>query len=165
MRQFTIFIFLLSSLTAFAQQSSCDSEAHHQFDFWVGEWNVYKTGTDTLVGHNAVRRILGGCVIEENWVGATGFEGKSFNTYNPQDSTWNQVWVDQSGATYHFSGRREGNSMRLKGDTFSRKGEPIQFTLEFHFDPKEGTVRQVWRMSKDEGGSWQVIFDGEYRRG
>lgn len=151
-------------MAAYAQQGPCDTDGHHQFDFWVGEWAVYKTGTDTLVGHNTVRRILGGCVIEENWAGSTGFEGKSLNTYNPRDSTWNQVWADQSGATYHFTGRREGDSMKLRGATISRKGEPVQFTLDFHYAPQKDTVRQVWQVSKDEGAHWQVIFDGEYRR-
>lgn len=156
-------LFFTQTLSAQNQQA-CSTEAHRQFDFWIGEWAVYKTGTDTLAGRNSVRQILGGCAIEENWTSASGWQGKSLNTYNPVDSTWNQVWVDQSGATYHFSGRREGNTMQLHGETVAREGGHVLFGLAFHYDPEKNTVRQIWRMSRDEGGQWQVIFDGTYVR-
>ena len=156
-------LFLAQALSAQNQQP-CGTEAHRQFDFWIGEWAVYKTGTDTLAGRNAVRQILGSCVIEENWTSASGWQGKSFNTYNPVDSAWNQVWVDQSGATYHFSGRREGNVMQLYGETTTQKDEALLFDMAYHHDPEKDTVRQVWKMSKDEGGHWKVIFDGTYVR-
>lgn len=158
----SITLFLLAQTLSAQNQQPCSTEAHRQFDFWIGEWTVYKTGTDTLAGHNSVRQILGSCVIEENWTSATGWQGKSFNTYNPADSTWNQVWVDQSGATYHFSGRREGNVMQLYGEATSQKGENILFDFSFHYDPEKDTIRQLWKMSKDEGSNWQVIFDGTY---
>ncbi len=164
MRILIITILFAFSQSSFAQQQKpCDSDAHRQFDFWVGEWDVYKYGTDTIVGQNTIRSILNGCVVEENWTSATGWKGKSFNTYNPADSTWNQVWVDQSGNTYHFSGRREGNVMKLAGKATS-KGQHILFEMSYYFEPEKGTVRQLWKMSKDDGESWQLAFDGLYRK-
>lgn len=74
------------------------------------------------------------------------------------------MWADQSGATYHFSGRRKGNVMQLYGETVTENGETLLFDLAFHYDPAKDTVRQVWQMSKDEGANWQVIFDGTYVR-
>ena len=104
-------------------------------------------------------------MIEENWVSTSDWKGKSFNTYNPVDSTWNQVWVDQSGATYHFSGRRKGNVMQLSGETTQQKKASVSFLgLAFHYEPEKDSVRQVWKMSKDEGSNWTVIFDGTYRK-
>lgn len=147
------------SLTA-QNNSPCQSEAHSQFDFWVGEWSVYKTGTDTLVGKSSIQRILNGCVVEENWYGATGFEGKSFNTWNGVDSTWNQVWVDVSGATHHFSGMLEGNMMQLYGTAPNE----TRFDMRYIPDPTSGTVRQIWKSSQNNGKTWQVIFDGTYRK-
>lgn len=138
----------------------CQSETHSQFDFWVGEWSVYKTGTDTLLGTNSIRRILGGCVVEENWRGATGFEGKSFNTWNAVDSTWNQVWVDVSGATYHFSGTFQDGVMQLYG----KAPNGTLFDMRYTPDPRAETVRQVWKASQDNGATWQVIFDGTYHK-
>ena len=146
-----------------AQNKPCSSEAHRQFDFWVGEWDVYDTKGDTIVGYNHIKSILGDCVIEENWTGGSGFQGKSFNTYNPVDSTWNQVWVDQSGATLHFSGKFADNVMALKGEKQGPKGKAL-FTLDFTYDEKENTVRQVWNMSQDEGATWKLLFDGTYKK-
>lgn len=140
----------------------CSGEGYQQFDFWVGEWDVFSTSADTLVGQSKINKILNGCVIEENWTGGTGFKGKSFNTYNSLDSTWNQVWVDVSGATYHFSGQYQDNKMSLKGETANKKGKAL-FTLTFENNQIDKTVRQVWKMSTDEGENWNVLFDGTYR--
>lgn len=101
--------------------------------------------------------------MEENWTGSSGFQGKSFNTYNPIDSTWNQLRVDVSGATYHFSGRFENEAMALKGTTQTAKGE-VHFKLTFYPNRSSGTVRQIWEMSKDAGTTWATIFDGTYKR-
>ena len=30
------------------------SPKYHDFDFWIGEWDVYKNGTDTLVGSSQI---------------------------------------------------------------------------------------------------------------
>lgn len=162
LNQLLALTFLLISFTLNAQQP-CASLAHNQFDFWVGEWKVYHATADTLLGTNHIKKILNDCVIEENWTGATGFAGKSFNTYNPADSTWNQVWVDVGGSTYHFSGRFKDNVMQMHGENMVN-GKPVLFDMAYHFNKEKGTVRQVWKMSNDDGKNWKTIFDGIYRR-
>lgn len=146
-----------------AAQAPCSTPAHSQFDFWVGDWEVYSTTGDTIVGHNKINKILGGCVVEENWTGGGGFQGKSFNTYNLQDSTWNQVWVDMGGATYHFKGKLKNNVMEMKGKAPGRNGKMVFFDMSYH-PQEDGTVRQIWKMSTDEGKSWNTAFDGIYRK-
>ena len=155
--------FLLTA-NCFAQNTGpCSSAAHRQFDFWVGEWNVYSTAADTIVGYSHIKNILNDCVIEENWTSKNGWQGKSFNTYNSVDSTWNQVWVDQSGATYHFSGTFHDNIMDYAGQTSGPKGTS-HFTMTFTYNEKDKSIRQVWKQSTDAGESWKTIFDGTYRR-
>src|ERR1700741_2377530 len=79
-------------LNAFAQQKSpCAAEPHtHDFDFWIGEWDVYQSGTDKLVGHSLIQSISGGCGILENWSGLQGGTGKSVNYYNLAERLWQQ---------------------------------------------------------------------------
>lgn len=145
-------------------QSPCADEAHQEFSFWVGEWTVYKTGTDTIAGYSHIKNILGSCVIEENWKSTNSpYEGKSFNTYAPQDSTWNQVWVDNSGATYHFKGKYANQVMDMYGETSTKKGV-LTFNMSFTYNEKEDTVRQVWKSSTDGGKSWRIAFDGTYKK-
>ena len=167
MQRLIIFILFLSSVPnsqLSAQQAPCSTEAHAQFDFWLGDWTVYHPDEDTIVGNNIIQKILNGCVVMENWTGATGFEGKSFNTYNTRDSAWNQVWVDVSGATYHFKGKRKEGGMKMKGQTSGRDGTTILFEMDYKPDPNSGDVRQTWRQSTDNGQNWTAIFDGIYKR-
>ena len=158
----TIFLLLFSTTLAFAQ-APCSTEGYRQFDFWVGEWNVYHATADTIVGRNHVKLLLNDCVIEENWTGASGSIGKSFNTYNAIDSTWNQVWVDGAGNTLHFSGKYKDNVMQLYG-TSGTGDNIVHFDMAYHYDPDKKTVRQIWKTSRDGGKSWQLAFDGIYRR-
>ena len=166
MKSYYLLCFCLLSFnyTQLQAQTPCSSTNHNQFDFWVGDWEVYHTQADTIVGHNTIERILNGCVVQENWTGATGFTGKSFNTFNAIDTTWNQVWVDVSGATYHFKGKMEAAAMKLKGQTTSRNGQAILFEMSYTPDKNTGNVRQLWKQSTDKGENWTVIFDGIYKK-
>lgn len=164
LKHFLFFLVLFGlTFTSLKAQSPCSSEAHHQFDFWLGDWAVYHATADTIVGHNKIESILNGCVIQENWTGATGFSGKSLNTFNPIDSTWNQVWVDVSGATYHFKGKLIEGAMVMNGAT-TYKGKPILFEMSYTPDINTGHVRQIWKQSSDEGETWAVVFDGIYKK-
>ncbi|WP_114953114.1 hypothetical protein [Sphingosinicella terrae] len=64
---------------------ACESPEHRQFDFWVGRWDVYPTGTDRLVAHSLIEKLYGGCAIRENWMplGRTG--GGSLNAWRPAE--------------------------------------------------------------------------------
>ena len=75
----------------------CSSAPYRQFDFWVGNWDVFGGATQTLAGTNVVKSLLDGCLVEENWTGAGGFRGRSLNAYDHAAKTWSQMWVDQGG--------------------------------------------------------------------
>src|SRR5689334_20818408 len=47
---------------------ACKAVGYHQFDFWVGNWDVHNAD-GSLGGTNVVKSRLGGCVVEENWTG------------------------------------------------------------------------------------------------
>lgn len=36
---------------------ACETPEHRQFDFWVGRWDVYPTGTDRLIAHSLVEKL------------------------------------------------------------------------------------------------------------
>ncbi len=158
------FCFLSFQYTLLQAQNPCNSTNHAQFDFWLGDWEVYHTQADTIVGHNTIERILNGCVVQENWTGATGFKGKSLNTFSPIDTTWNQIWVDVSGATYHFKGEWESGAMKMKGQTIGGNGQTILFEMSYTPDKETSNIRQLWKQSTDSGENWIVIFDGIYKK-
>lgn len=144
-------------------QSPCESEEYHQFDFWIGNWDVYSG--EKIVGTNRVEPIVGSCGIQENWVGASGSVGRSFNMYNPSTKKWKQVWVDNSGQMIEFEGVYKDGKMALRGEAISRKdGGAVWYKLTFTHNEEDDTVRQLWEASRDAGLTWATIFDGLYVR-
>ncbi|MEM7105139.1 MAG: hypothetical protein AAF502_18525 [Bacteroidota bacterium] len=160
---FSIILFV-SSMSAQDQkkQLPCSAPEYRAFDFWIGDWEVF-TPDGKLVGTNHVKQLYNSCVINENWIGAGGSEGESYNTYDPRTGTWSQVWVDNGGNTLHFEGHAAENAMLLRGESVDKDGNPLFFKLSFYHNPEEDTVRQVWESSKNEG-KWQTIFEGIYKK-
>lgn len=153
---------LLISSTATAYAQSCSSEEKsHQFDFWIGEWEV--TANDQVAGTNSIQPILDGCVLQEKWSGASGSAGSSLNFYNPQEDRWEQFWVWRNGTTIHTKGGYSDGTMILQGESQNRDGETVLNKISW-YDNEDGTVRQHWEISKDDGDSWSTVFDGMYRR-
>ncbi|MCB9230319.1 MAG: hypothetical protein H6581_01535 [Bacteroidia bacterium] len=145
-----------------AKKPPCTDPEYRQFDFWVGDWKVYSN--EKLVGTNRVDLILGECVIMENWEGAGGSNGKSFNTYNAKTHLWEQTWVDNGGNTIHFSGKFSDGAMRMRGSDISLHDEQaILYSMDFTPNP-DGSVRQLWQASRDSGNTWKVLFDGLYKK-
>lgn len=159
--------FLLAAVPAVADETAentappppCgQSEASH-FDFWLGEWDVETNGK--VVGRNRITKIHGGCTVLEQYHALGGsFEGRSFNYYDLADSNWHQVWVDNSGTRLHLTGGFAAGQMVMSGERTVHEGtviDRISWT-----DNADGTVRQLWELSGDDGTTWQVLFDGLY---
>src|SRR4051794_35724408 len=53
---------------------ACTAPEFRQFDFWVGRWDVYPTGTDRLVAHSLIENLSAGCAIRKNQGPAPGPE-------------------------------------------------------------------------------------------
>ena len=140
---------------------SCKDARFRQFDFWVGSW-VVLSGTDTA-GTNKVTLEEDGCIVHEHWTGSKGGTGQSFNFYDRQDGKWHQVWVDNAGSVLRLSGELVGNQLRLTGETSRPNGTKVVHRLSFTNNP-DGTVRQFWESSPDQGKTWTATFDGVYRR-
>ncbi len=150
-----------SAASAAPATATCEGPEFGQFDFWVGEWEVFNPKGD-LAGRNAISRAHGGCVIVERWTGSGGLTGSSFNMYTPVTKKWHQVWVDSAGTLLQLEGELIDGSMRLQGPGLTTKGPTLN---RITWTPRsDGTVRQFWEMSTDGGKTWQASFEGSYRR-
>ena len=157
-------------LTAAAQTPSpaatpkpCSTAQDRQFDFWLGKWTVADP-SGVAQGTNEITSELGGCVLQEHWVGAGGTSrGSSFNHYDAARKVWHQTWVDDSGGILQLDGTWHDGAMVLSGDRPGRGG--VTITDRITFTPRtDGTVRQFWQVSRDHGATWTTSFDGIYRR-
>lgn len=138
------------------------SPESRQFDFWVGDWDVFAPA-GPQVGSNHVERILRGCALLENWSNVGGREGKSLNLYDPTAGTWKQFWTDDSGwIVYYEQGRFEDDAMHMKGITYGPTGDTIQIRMDMIHESPD-TVRQIIETSP-EGEAWTRTFEGIYVR-
>lgn len=148
-----------------AQPAPCAAPERAQLDFWVGRWDVYRTGTDQLVARSLIEKLYSGCAIRENWMPFKNAGGGSLSTYDPASRKWHQTWVDSSGALVRFEGGRQGADMVLQGPWpgLIAPGQDALVRMTYAPGP-DGSVRQLGLQSADSGKSWQPSFDFTYRR-
>lgn len=134
-----------------------------QFDFWVGEWEVYDP-QGTKAGASVIERIANGCGILENWTNASGGgTGKSINFYDPQAGKWFQYWIGTDGNPQRFSGEYRDGALRFAGGPYTQGGKKYVTRLTF-FNLDANTVRQLSERSEDDGRTWSVSYDFKYVR-
>jgi tetratricopeptide (TPR) repeat protein len=138
------------------------NENYRHFDFWLGEWDVYVQGNK--VGENSITMAKGGCAIHENYTTARNYAGQSINFYDPIDKLWHQHWVGSSGDTYNYlETKREEGMLQFKSKFMNPGGNITLSRLTFTL-LEDGTVRQLFESSSDDGETWTSAFDGIYKK-
>jgi hypothetical protein len=146
-----------------ATPSPCAAVEHHQFDFWVGKWDVYPAAQpDKLVAHSLIESLYGGCVVRENWMPLNGNRGGSINAYDGSTKRWRQFWADGQAGSALFTGGLEGKAMVLTGH-WPQPDHPRQMTRMTYTRHDNGSVQQTGVTSDDDGKTWQPSFDFLYR--
>jgi len=137
----------------------------HQFDFWLGDWDVYQTANLSIkTGFNRITRQAGSCIILENWQSTGPHHGMSLNYFEPISRTWQQKWAGSSqDITEFYDGKFEGDAMKFKWDVRNPNGTTSPGRLTFtNLEP--GKVRQHSEQSPDGGKTWQTVYDFTYIR-
>lgn len=167
--RFALLLILCAAFPASAQTAApapapapaCSASEYRQFDFWVGDWDVFQTGSSKPVARSLIERLYDGCAVRENWMPLTRPGGGSLNSFTPSDRKWHQVWVDSQGSWVAFSGALAAGSMVLQ----TEPSDPDESITRMTFSPQDdGSVRQLGEVSKDGGKSWVRSFDFTYRR-
>ena len=163
-------LFAAATGPAAAQTSppGCDSPESHQFDFWVGKWEVHPNGADKIVAHSLIEKKYAGCAVRENWM-PLGKEltggGGSLSSFDAKAKRWRQTWVDSSGARADFEGTFDNGVMSITGNwpNFVGPGQDALVRMNYRVQP-DGQVRQWGQSSTDGGKTWTPSFDFLYRR-
>jgi hypothetical protein len=108
---------------------NCRAAEHHQFDFWIGDWNVMvekEAGKPQVAGVNRIEAVMDGCALAEHWESAKGGHGTSLNFYDRRTARWHQTWIDEGGNGLLLSGAfTEGRMVRASpGRTARSTGSP-----------------------------------------
>ena len=147
------------------------TDAAHEFDFWIGEWDVFgpegrQVGRNTITSMFATPSASG--MLHEHWHGNGDVEGRSINAYDATRGRWHQTWMDSTGDMLLLEGGLVDGAMVLEGQAPSGEDPTAvdrqRITWTRMSDSDGAEVRQLWESSSDDGATWTVAFDGRYRR-
>ncbi len=143
------------------QPAPCSAAQSGQFDFWVGDWDVFAPN-GKLAGTNRIEKIYG-CVLHESWK-SEKVQGQSFNVFDAERGVWHQTWVDSTGSLLVIEGLFREGALSMSDATLAARRD-AKAVNEITWTPQpDGSVRQHWRVSADGGKTWTTSFDGKYIR-
>jgi hypothetical protein len=155
-----ICLVMIACRSAYAA-APCGATEFHQFDFWLGDWQVRRPD-GTVTGINRIDQEYGGCVVHEHYATGRGYSGESLNIYDAARKVWHQTWVDSAGLLLILEGHLVGRNMVLEGATRQPDGSLQKQRITWSPNA-DGSVRQLWE-STDAKGQWAVAFDGRYTK-
>lgn len=156
---------LLASITIAQDSKSCAccTDNHSGFDFWEGDWNVFDT-LGNQIGQNTIIKLEDNCILQETWRGGSGSNGSSYNYFNRQDSTWNQLWIDNSGNQLILKGHASENKMTMESELIPGKKIDFYKNQIVWTANIDGSVTQTWNILSKENKLLQTVFTGIYKR-
>ena len=157
-----------SATTAGVKVAPCSEPQQRQFDFWIGEWDLTwpaQNAGEIGRGTNRIKRVLDGCIVEENFDGGTSMHlrGMSVSTFETRSGKWKQTWVDNEGGYLDFVGEFKDGQMILQREAMNPDGTKVfQRMVYKNITPAE--FDWSWERSQDGGKTWQVLWPIHYRR-
>jgi hypothetical protein len=138
-----------------------------EFDFWIGDWTAFVTGTSNIAGYSRIDMASGGCMILENWTsaGAMPFNGKSINFIDASTGKWKQIWIGSNspGISEFLNGSYRDGAMRFEFEESIQDGKKQSVRFIFHNEGPD-QVRQHHMTSADNGKTWSTTYDFTYKR-
>jgi tetratricopeptide (TPR) repeat protein len=151
----------------FTKVNPCMSDPKsREFDFWVGDWDVFDTKTGVKAGTNTITIVSGGCMLLENWMDVTQTNaGTSINYINTETGKWEQIYKDNGKGmpVKYTDGEYINGTMKFAVATKDSNGK--MQAGRFVFEKKRADeVRQYQEMTSDDGKTWNMLFDLTYKR-
>ena len=145
----------------------CSKEPRNRdFDFWIGDWTCYRTGSEILSGYSHVESIAGGCALLENYTSTQAYDGKSFNFYDTITGKWEQDWIGAGGSgdrQHYYDGVFKDGKMQFIYETTNSNGGKAKGNFIFYFVSHD-SVRQYQDIVDSSGKTVSVTYDLTYRR-
>jgi len=165
--RYLVLLSIIAFSAATAQQPKlpdCSAPQHHQFDFWIGSWDVFDA-KGQKIGTNEVTSMLNGCTLKEHWEDGGGGVGESFSSYDRAVKQWHQTWVDNTGNVWKTDGNLIDGKMILTRTARSVRDTTKTATYRWTWIKEDADhVIQRAEASLDGGKTWVVNFDGHYVR-
>jgi hypothetical protein len=147
----------------------CDTPQHHEFDFWVGDWQVFDADTHQLVAVDRVEKHSEGCIIQQNLTFITDLyrrpgvsyrlAGIGVNRFDGE--AWLQIWADNQWGAIVMRGTPDTNGSMVFTSIIPSRNRDLRIVWEKRPD---GTVRNVEYVASTGSGKWEKYGDLIYRR-
>jgi len=126
---------------------------------------VTAAGQDQPTAVNRISREHGGCVLREDYSTKGGYTGMSMSFYDAARKKWHQSWMGVDGsALFIEGGLNERGEMVLSNRNTPYYQDRAAINQITWTPNSDGSVRQHWQTSSDDGASWSTVFDGLYVR-
>jgi ketosteroid isomerase-like protein len=139
----------------------CSAPVYRQFDFWLGEWDVFEEGGSVREAQVTVARIQNDCGLREQYEGTDGSSGESLSMYDTSAAEWRQTWLSNRGQVVFIHGTLQGEAMTLSGTGDSSGGHRL---VRGVWKPENAGVRETAETSSDDGKTWTPWFDLSFRK-
>lgn len=149
-----------------AKQAPCDSPAHHQFDFWLGDWLVIDMSTNELVAYDRVEKQVRGCAVVQSMTWLTDQyrpRGQNFRFAGTSTSVlagdkWTMLWVDVGGGSVLLSGtlQKDGSLEFITPVARDEGFGKGQYTRGVWIPHEDGTVTNTGYLG--DGKTWQKPY-------
>lgn len=148
--------------------ANCDTPQHHQFDFWLGDWQVFDAGTHQLVAVDRVEKHSHGCIIEQNMTFLTDLyrrpgvkyrlAGMSINRFD--GDAWLQMWADNQWGAIFLRGTLDASGSMVLISAIPSRHRDVKLVYEKQAD---GSVRNLQYVAPAGSGKWVKYGDLIYR--
>ncbi|UJH67291.1 hypothetical protein [Allomuricauda sp. SCSIO 65647] len=155
------FILLISVLAfqASVAQSPCEDSTSKEFDFVLGNWELFSPDGKKL-GEQVYAKEAEGCLITEEWTTMGGIPGHGMTFVDRNTGLWRQIYVSSLGQLDYSGGIDEQGAMVLEGTIFVYKDNKSYPVRGIWAKQDDGTIREEFLMYNSKTNSWNTFFLG-----
>jgi len=148
--------------------ASCDTPAHHQMDFWIGDWRVFDATTNRQVAFDRVKKRYEGCVIQEELTFLSDMyrrpgmpmrlAGIAINRFD--GASWLQMWADNQWGAILLRGKPDPSGNMEFQSVIPSRNRDVKLVYEKQAD---GSLRILQYVAAAGSGKWVKYGDLSYR--
>ncbi len=168
-----------ANLAAVDAASKPPRDGRHDFDFWLGEWQVHHRRIKERLanshewiefeGTTSVRPVMGGAgLVDDNTLALPGnaFRSVGLRAYDPKTGDWSIWWLDTRDPSADLDPAVKGRFENGIGTFYAEemfKGKPVRTRFTWsHITPTSAKGEQAF--STDGGKTWETNWYMEWTR-
>ena len=154
----TLVIVCIGSLVGQAR-AACVGAPYNTLNFWLGSWH---DPASPLGEHYVVRRVAGGCVVEEHLIGTDGqIQGVGVSGWDVRLKQWRQLWADNGRFVTTYLGGLRANGNLVIVSEVKTDGKRWRYRAR-DIRPDRLDAYYAWR--RNNWGAWTIVWSGHFDR-